>query len=68
VQFGLITDRALCPDPERVIELFGAEFERLVLTTLLAPWPREGDLDPADAAMAVLGAASKQAAPATLVS
>ncbi|MEP7181702.1 MAG: wax ester/triacylglycerol synthase family O-acyltransferase [Betaproteobacteria bacterium] len=47
VQFGLITDRGLCPDPERVIARFQPEFEKLVLTTLLAPWPRKGDLDPA---------------------
>ena len=53
VQFGLITDRGFCPDPERIIERFGAEFEKLVLTTLLAPWPRDGDLDPAAAEMAV---------------
>jgi WS/DGAT/MGAT family acyltransferase len=53
VQFGLITDRKLCPDPERVIARFRPEFEKLVLTTLLAPWPRPGDLDPAVAAMAV---------------
>ena len=50
VQFGLITDRALCPDPEHVIGHFGPEFEKLVLMTLLAPWPRDGDLDPAVAA------------------
>jgi len=53
VQFGLITDAELCPDPERVIAHFGPEFEKLVLTTLLAPWPRDGDLDPAIAARAV---------------
>ena len=29
VQFGLITDRGLCPDPERVIERFAPEFEKL---------------------------------------
>ena len=39
VQFGLITDRGLCPDPEQVIERFAPEFEKLVLSTLLAPWP-----------------------------
>jgi len=39
VQFGLITDRALCPDPERVIENFATEFEKLALATLMAPWP-----------------------------
>ncbi len=55
VQFGLITDRGLCPDPERVIARFGPEFERLALTTLLSPWPREGDLDPEVAAAMVSG-------------
>jgi len=37
----LITDRSLCPDPERVIERFAPEFEKLVLATLMAPWPWE---------------------------
>ena len=54
VQFGLITDRGLCPDPERVIARFAPEFEKLVLTTVMAPWPWEGDLDPA-VATAVAG-------------
>jgi WS/DGAT/MGAT family acyltransferase len=53
VQFGLITDRGFCPDPERIIGRFGPEFEKLVLTTLLAPWPRSGDLDPRAAERAV---------------
>jgi diacylglycerol O-acyltransferase / wax synthase len=53
VQFGLVTDRGLCPDPEAVIERFGHEFEKLVLTTLMAPWPRDGDLDPRHAESAV---------------
>jgi len=52
VQFGLITDRGLCPDPERVIARFGSEFEMLALTTLMAPWPRDNELDPAEAAAA----------------
>jgi hypothetical protein len=51
VQFGLITDRGLCPDPEHVSDRFGAQFEQLALITLMAPWPREGDLDPAEAAI-----------------
>jgi diacylglycerol O-acyltransferase / wax synthase len=53
VQFGVVTDRGLCPDPEKLIARFGSEFEKLVLTTLMAPWPREGDLDPEDAEAAV---------------
>jgi WS/DGAT/MGAT family acyltransferase len=47
VQFGLITDRGLCPDPERVIESFAPEFEKLVLATLMAPWPWEKPPEPA---------------------
>jgi diacylglycerol O-acyltransferase len=39
VQFGVVTDRGLCPDPGRVIERFVPEFEKLLLATLLAPWP-----------------------------
>jgi len=39
VQFGLVTDRKLCSDPDRVIERFAPEFEKLVLATLLSPWP-----------------------------
>ena len=35
---------------------FGAEFEKLVMTTLMSPWPREGALDP-DVAAEVVGAA-----------
>ena len=63
VQFGLITDRGLVPDPERVIAQFAPEFEKLVLTTLLSPWPRDGDLDPAVAAQAV-GAVASSVVPA----
>jgi WS/DGAT/MGAT family acyltransferase len=53
VQFGVITDEGLCPDPDRISERFAAEFEKLVLTTLMAPWPRNGDLDPREAEAAV---------------
>nr|MBP8006873.1 DUF1298 domain-containing protein [Burkholderiales bacterium] len=53
VQFGLITDKGFCPDPARVIERFGGEFEKLVLTALMCPWGHSGDLDPEKAARAV---------------
>ncbi len=53
VQFGLITDREICPEPERIAAGFKRAFDALVLTTLMAPWPWEGDLDPALAAAAV---------------
>ncbi|HMN81573.1 MAG TPA: wax ester/triacylglycerol synthase family O-acyltransferase [Burkholderiaceae bacterium] len=35
VQFGLITDAGLCPDPQVIIDGFAVEFERLVLTLAL---------------------------------
>ncbi|MFO1304300.1 MAG: wax ester/triacylglycerol synthase family O-acyltransferase [Burkholderiales bacterium] len=53
VQFGVITDEGLCPDPDRIAARFAGEFEKLVLTTLMAPWPRDGDLDPLEAEAAV---------------
>lgn len=38
VQFGLITDRKLCPHPERIIERFAPEFDKLLLLTMMLPW------------------------------
>lgn len=44
VQFGLITDEALCPDPQAVIERFQPEFEQLLLLALMLPWGAEAAL------------------------
>ena len=41
VQFGLITDAGLVPDPEAVINKFADEFEKLVILTLLGPYGPE---------------------------
>ena len=38
VQFGLITDEKLCPDPDAMIRLFEPEFEKLLLVALMLPW------------------------------
>jgi len=38
VQFGLITDRHLCPDPQHIIDRFEPEFEKLLTMTLMLPW------------------------------
>jgi diacylglycerol O-acyltransferase len=38
VQFGLITDRKLCPDPHAIIARFAPEFEKLLLVTMMLPW------------------------------
>jgi diacylglycerol O-acyltransferase / wax synthase len=39
VQFGLITDARMCPDPEAIVAGFRPEFEKLVWLALMAPWP-----------------------------
>jgi len=38
VQFGLITDKKLCPAPQQIIDRFAPEFEQLLLVTLMLPW------------------------------
>ena len=38
VQFGVITDSTLCPDPEGIIEHFEPEFIKLMWTVLMLPW------------------------------
>ncbi len=52
VQFGLITDREICPEPERIVAGFSEAFETLVLATVLSPWPWTAELDPQTAARA----------------
>ena len=41
VQFGLITDRRLCPEPQRVIDRFEPEFDKLLHLTMMLPWAGE---------------------------
>ena len=43
VQFGLITDKNLVPDPERIVERFASEFDKLLMLVLMEPWDRLGD-------------------------
>ena len=38
VQFGVITDTVLCPEPQKIIDEFEPEFARLSLVTLMLPW------------------------------
>ena len=38
VQFGVITDSKLCPDPQRIIDEFVPEFAKLSIVTLMLPW------------------------------
>ena len=43
VQFGLITDAALCPDPQAIIDRFAPEFQQLLLLSLMLPWGAAGN-------------------------
>ena len=38
VQFGVITDSTLCPDPQKIIDNFEPEFAKLTLLALMLPW------------------------------
>jgi WS/DGAT/MGAT family acyltransferase len=38
VQFGLITDDKLCPDPDAIVERFRPEFDKLLYLALMLPW------------------------------
>nr|WHW29557.1 putative wax ester synthase/acyl-CoA:diacylglycerol acyltransferase [uncultured bacterium] len=38
VQFGLMTDQRLCPEPQAVIDQFEPEFEKLLMLTMMLPW------------------------------
>jgi hypothetical protein len=51
VQFGLITDKKLCKDPQAIIDRFAPEFENLVHAVLLMPWDERAE--PAIAARAL---------------
>ena len=41
VQFGLMVDSGLCPDPQAVIEHFEPEFNKLLILALMLPWGGE---------------------------
>ena len=38
VQFGVITDTLLCPDPQAIIDQFEPEFAKLSMVTMMLPW------------------------------
>ena len=38
VQFGIISDAGLCPDPQKIVDQFASEFAKLSLLTLMLPW------------------------------
>jgi WS/DGAT/MGAT family acyltransferase len=38
VQFGVVSDSTLCPDPQKIIDQFEPEFAKLSWVTLMMPW------------------------------
>jgi diacylglycerol O-acyltransferase / wax synthase len=36
VQFGVITSKKLCPEPQKIIDRFAVEFEKLIMAAMLA--------------------------------
>jgi hypothetical protein len=49
VQFGLISDKKLCPEPQRIIDRFAPEFEKVVLALCMLPWNEPVDAEAAEA-------------------
>ena len=49
IQFGVITDAGLVPDPGSIVSRFHDEFDRLMWLTLMSPW---GEMDSPTAVMA----------------
>ena len=49
VQFGLITDKKLVPDPERIVTRFASEFDKLLMLVLMEPWARLADPEAVEA-------------------
>ena len=41
VQFGLITDAGLCPEPQQIIDRFEPEFQKMLTLALMLPWGLE---------------------------
>jgi WS/DGAT/MGAT family acyltransferase len=49
IQFGVITDAGLVPDPARIVRLYGEEFDKLMWLTLMSPWvAADPDAGPGD--------------------
>ena len=38
MQFALITDTGICPEPQQIIDRFAPELDKLVWLALMLPW------------------------------
>jgi diacylglycerol O-acyltransferase len=61
VQFGLVTDKKVCAEPQKIIDRFAPEFEKLVYAVLLAPWDEEADPKVAERSLAATEALAEAA-------
>jgi len=61
IQFGLISDVGLVPDPDRIVARFAGEFDKLMWLTLMSPWEDE-DASPPPAPPASPPARKKKSA------
>ena len=41
---GLITDAALCPEPQAIIDRFEPEFQKLLMLAMMLPWGEDSGL------------------------
>jgi WS/DGAT/MGAT family acyltransferase len=46
IQFGVITDAGLVPDPDRIVGRFGDEFAKLLWLALMSPWTEDEPVAP----------------------
>ena len=61
IQFGVITDAGLVPDPARIVRAYGEEFDKLMWLTLMTPWaPAEDAAVPVKAGTAPKAKAAVQ--------
>lgn len=60
VQFGLITDHARIPDPERIVARFASEFEKLLWLVLMEPWDRLADPQAVESALSEISNATRR--------
>jgi hypothetical protein len=44
IQFGVITDAGLVPDPDAIVSRFAEEFDKLMWITLMSPWQPDTDV------------------------
>jgi len=63
IQFGVITDAGLVPDPHRIVDRFGDEFDKLLWLTLMSPWEPTAGAEPDRPTAAVVPASAGTQSP-----